>query len=77
MGEHSLTLAAHLRLSLCSRSHQEDYYAFASLLLDPEGLQAGLKRTLGIDWTPKNISDPLTRQVVFVGLYDGYVSHPS
>ncbi|KAG1862159.1 phosphatase 2C-like domain-containing protein [Suillus subluteus] len=55
-----------------TRGHQEDYYAFASLLLDPEGLQAGLKRTLGIDWTPKNISDPLTRQVVFVGLYDGH-----
>lgn len=55
-----------------TRGHQEDYYAFASLLLDPEGLQAGLKRTLGIEWTPKNISDPLSRQVVFVGLYDGH-----
>lgn len=55
-----------------TRGHQEDYYAFASLLLDPEGLRAGLKRTLGVDWTPKNISDPLMRQVVFVGLYDGH-----
>ncbi|KAG1908217.1 phosphatase 2C-like domain-containing protein [Suillus fuscotomentosus] len=55
-----------------TRGHQEDYYAFASLLLDPDGLQAGLKKTLGIDWTPKNISDPLARQVVFVGLYDGH-----
>lgn len=55
-----------------TRGHQEDYHAFASLLLDPEGLQASLKRTLGIDWAPKNINDPLTRQVVFVGLYDGH-----
>lgn len=55
-----------------TRGHQEDYYSFASLLLDPEGLREGLKRTLGIDWTPKNINDPLTRQVVFVGLYDGH-----
>ncbi|KAG2154725.1 phosphatase 2C-like domain-containing protein [Suillus clintonianus] len=55
-----------------TRGHQEDYYSFASLLLDPEGLRASLKKTLGIDWAPKNISDPLTRQVVFVGLYDGH-----
>ncbi|OAX44172.1 protein serine/threonine phosphatase 2C [Rhizopogon vinicolor AM-OR11-026] len=55
-----------------TRSHQEDYYAFASLLLDPEGLRASLNKTLGINWTPKNSNDPLTRQVVFVGLYDGH-----
>ena len=62
-------------LNTCLHSHQEDYYAFASLLLDPEGLRASLNKSLGIDWSPKNFNDPLIRQVVFVGLYDGCVSY--
>ncbi|KAH7885887.1 phosphatase 2C-like domain-containing protein [Phlebopus sp. FC_14] len=55
-----------------NRSHQEDYYAFATLSLDPEGLRLSIKRALGIDWKAQSPQDPAGRQVVFVGLYDGH-----
>lgn len=57
-----------------SPSHQEDYHAIAALSLDPEGLRLSIKKTIGIDWEPENPIDPIARQVVFVGLYDGYVN---
>jgi len=57
-----------------SPSHQEDYHAIAALSLDPEGLRLSIKKTIGIDWEPENATDPIARQVVFVGLYDGYVN---
>ena len=55
-----------------ARSYQEDYYAFASLSLDPEGLRNGLKKTLGVSWNPGGITELVARQVVFIGLYDGH-----
>lgn len=60
-----------------SPSHQEDYHAIAALSLDPEGLRLSIKKTIGIDWEPENALDPIARQVVFVGLYDGYVNSPN
>ena len=54
-------------------SHQEDYHTIAALSLDPEGLRLSIKKTIGIDWEPENVLDPISRQVVFVGLYDGCV----
>ncbi|KIJ68572.1 hypothetical protein HYDPIDRAFT_146853 [Hydnomerulius pinastri MD-312] len=54
------------------RSKQEDYHAIASLSLDPEGLRLSLKKTMNLDWEPENPGDPVARQVVFVGLYDGH-----
>lgn len=55
-------------------SHQEDYHAIAALSLDPEGLRLSIEKTIGIDWVPENAIDPIARQVIFVGLYDGYVN---
>ncbi|KAH7912603.1 phosphatase 2C-like domain-containing protein [Hygrophoropsis aurantiaca] len=55
-----------------NRSHQEDFHAFAALSLDPEELRLSLQKSLGIDWNSKGVNDALTRQVVFVGLYDGH-----
>lgn len=57
-----------------SPSHQEDYHAIAALSLDPEGLRMSIQKSIGIDWEPENAIDPVARQVVFVGLYDGYVN---
>ncbi|THV07665.1 protein serine/threonine phosphatase 2C [Dendrothele bispora CBS 962.96] len=55
-----------------NRSHQEDFYAFASLSLDPEELRLSVKKSFGIDWDPQSIGEPLSRQAVFVGVYDGH-----
>lgn len=52
---------------------QEDAHQFATLTLDPEELQLSVKKSFGIDWDPGAIGDPFARQVVFVGIYDGYV----
>lgn len=57
-----------------SPSHQEDYHAIAALSLDADGLRLSIKKTLGIDWEPDNTVNSISGQVVFVGLYDGYVS---
>ncbi|KAG9314268.1 phosphatase 2C-like domain-containing protein [Chiua virens] len=54
------------------RGHQEDYHAIAALSLDPDGLRLSIKKAFGIDWEPENAADPIARQVVFVGLYDGH-----
>ena len=54
-------------------SHQEDYYAFATLSLDPQELQQSLQKAHGIAWDPGLVGNALARQVVFVGIYDGWV----
>jgi len=54
------------------RGNQEDYHAIAALSLDPEGLRLSIKKTMGIDWEPENLKEPVARQVVFIGLYDGH-----
>ncbi|KAE9408214.1 protein serine/threonine phosphatase 2C [Gymnopus androsaceus JB14] len=55
-----------------TRGHQEDFYAFSALSLDPEELQIGLKKKLGIEWDPSRVGDVFARQAVFVGIYDGH-----
>ncbi|KAH8835278.1 phosphatase 2C-like domain-containing protein [Flagelloscypha sp. PMI_526] len=55
-----------------SRSHQEDFYAFAALSLHPEELQLNVKKAHGLDWNPSDVGEPLARQVVMVGIYDGH-----
>jgi protein phosphatase PTC6 len=52
-------------------SQQEDYYAYATLSLDPVELQLSHKRTFGLDWQPQLVNEQLAGQVVFVGIYDG------
>lgn len=61
-----------LATSRGTRSHQEDFHAFATLSLDPEELRLSVKKVHAIDWNPDNVGEPLSRQVVFVGIYDGY-----
>lgn len=51
-------------------SHQEDFYSFATLNLDPVGLRESVKKAHGLDWDPKKVGDA-SGQVVFVGIYDG------
>ncbi|KAG7099115.1 hypothetical protein E1B28_000988 [Marasmius oreades] len=55
-----------------NRSHQEDFYAFAALSLDPEELRMSVKKSHDVDWDPESVGDLLARQVVFVGIYDGH-----
>ncbi|KAJ7786192.1 phosphatase 2C-like domain-containing protein [Mycena metata] len=55
-----------------NRSHQEDFYSFATLSLDPEELQLSVKKAHGEEWDPLSVGDVLARQVVFVGIYDGH-----
>ncbi|KAF8912977.1 phosphatase 2C-like domain-containing protein [Gymnopilus junonius] len=55
-----------------NRSHQEDFYGFATLSLNPEELRKSVKRAHDIDWDPKLVGDVLARQVLFVGIYDGH-----
>jgi len=55
-----------------NRSHQEDFYAFATLSLDPEELRATVKKFHGVNWESTKVGEPLARQVLFVGIYDGH-----
>ncbi|KDR85317.1 hypothetical protein GALMADRAFT_234115 [Galerina marginata CBS 339.88] len=55
-----------------NRSHQEDFYGFATLSLNPEELRLSVKRAHGIDWNPDPVGEVLARQVLFVGIYDGH-----
>ncbi|GJE85742.1 protein serine/threonine phosphatase 2C family protein [Phanerochaete sordida] len=55
-----------------NRGYQEDFYSFAALSLDPEELRVSLKKYHGLDWDPKTLPEPLARQVLFVGIYDGH-----
>ncbi len=57
-------------LDLCR--HQEDFYTFSALSLDPEELQLSLKKFHDLDWDPSSLPEALARQVLFVGIYDGH-----
>ncbi|KAJ7492734.1 phosphatase 2C-like domain-containing protein [Mycena latifolia] len=66
---------AFFSLSLSSRgnrSHQEDHSSFVTLSLDPEELRLSLKKAHGLDWDPSSVPDVLSRQAVFIGIYDGH-----
>ncbi|KAG6851211.1 hypothetical protein H0H93_015221 [Arthromyces matolae] len=52
--------------------HQEDFYAYATLSLNPEELRASVKKSLGIEWDPITVGDAFSGQVTFVGIYDGH-----
>jgi protein phosphatase PTC6 len=53
--------------------HQEDYYGVAALSLDPWELQKTARKNFKEVWDPTLVSDFMSRQVLFVGVYDGYV----
>ncbi|KAG6832307.1 hypothetical protein H0H92_003540 [Tricholoma furcatifolium] len=55
-----------------NRSHQEDFYAYATLSLNPEELRLSVKKAHGVDWDPSKVGDAFSRQVTFVGIYDGH-----
>jgi hypothetical protein len=68
----SFLLAPTAHLDVCY-SHQEDFYAFAALSINPEELRISVKKSHGIDWDPEIVGDMFSRQVVFIGIYDGFV----
>lgn len=70
-GEHTNVQHYSNRL-LTKSSHQEDFYGFATLSLNPEELRLSVKQAHGLDWQPERVSNVLARQVLFVGIYDGY-----
>ena len=51
---------------------QEDAHQFATLTLDPEELKLSIQKNFGIGWDPTAVGDSFARQVVFIGIYDGY-----
>jgi len=53
-------------------SHQEDFYSYAALSLPTEELKLSLKKSFNIDWDPTLVPESLAREVLFVGVYDGY-----
>ncbi|EIN14106.1 protein serine/threonine phosphatase 2C [Punctularia strigosozonata HHB-11173 SS5] len=56
-----------------TRSHQEDFYAFSALSLDPHELRLSAKKSHAIDWDPAKLgNDAIARQALFVGIYDGH-----
>ncbi|KAF7784599.1 hypothetical protein Agabi119p4_764 [Agaricus bisporus var. burnettii] len=55
-----------------NRSHQEDFYGFATLSLNPEELRLNVKKFHNISWDPSRVGPLLARQAVFVGIYDGH-----
>ncbi|KAI0639709.1 protein serine/threonine phosphatase 2C [Trametes polyzona] len=54
------------------RSHQEDFYAYSALSLDPAELALTFKKAHNVDWDPSDLPPSLARQVLFVGIYDGH-----
>lgn len=69
----SVTTRSALHCAYRPCSHQEDHYAFATLSLPPESLAASIKKHHGVDWDASAVGEPLSREVTFVGIYDGYV----
>ncbi|KAF8739338.1 hypothetical protein AX14_009910 [Amanita brunnescens Koide BX004] len=55
-----------------NRGHQEDFFAYATLSLDPEELRCSVKKAHGIDWDPNIVGEPFSRQAVLIGIYDGH-----
>jgi len=53
-------------------SQQEDFYAFATLAMDPEELRVSVKKAHGLDWDPRQVGDVFSGQALFVGIYDGH-----
>jgi protein phosphatase PTC6 len=53
-------------------SHQEDFYAFSALSLNPEELRLTVKKHFSIDWDPTQVDNLVARQAIFVGIYDGH-----
>jgi len=54
-------------------SYQEDAHAVATIHLPWSSLQYGLNRNFGISWNPGLRDMDLAGQLLFVGLYDGFV----
>lgn len=50
----------------------EDFHAVHTLSLDPEELRLHVQRRHGIDWDHSKLDPNLARQVVYIGVYDGY-----
>ncbi|KAJ6604536.1 phosphatase 2C-like domain-containing protein [Mycena vulgaris] len=55
-----------------NRSHQEDHSSFVTLSLDPEELRLSVRKAHGVEWDPSGVGDVLSRQAVFIGIYDGH-----
>ncbi len=53
-------------------SNQEDFYAFATLSLDPQELAGNLKKYHKISWDPQSVGNMFADQLTFIGIYDGY-----
>ena len=62
-----------LTLLLLVASYQEDTHAVAAIHLPWSSLQNGLNRNFGISWNPGLRDLDLSGQLLFVGLYDGFV----
>lgn len=67
---HHPSVPAHF--TSCCSSHQEDFYAYSALSLDPAELALSFKKAHNIDWDPSELPPTLARQVLFVGIYDGH-----
>ncbi|KAI0034260.1 phosphatase 2C-like domain-containing protein [Vararia minispora EC-137] len=55
-----------------NRLYQEDFHSFATLGIDPKELQVTLARHAEADWDPKLVPETFSKEVVFVGIYDGH-----
>ncbi|KAF8922702.1 phosphatase 2C-like domain-containing protein [Mucidula mucida] len=55
-----------------TRSNQEDFYAFATLSLDPQELAGNLKKYHKISWDPQSVGNMFADQLTFIGIYDGH-----
>lgn len=54
--------------------YQEDAHTVSAIHIPPEELRHSLQRYFGINWDPGHIGETLAGQVVFAGIYDGYVA---
>ncbi|KAF4623187.1 hypothetical protein D9613_002090 [Agrocybe pediades] len=50
-----------------NRSHQEDFYGYATLSLNPEELRLSVKKAHGIDWDYDAVGEVMSRQVLHGG----------
>ena len=53
-------------------SYQEDSHQFAALSLDPEELRLDAQKNFDVDWDPSAAGEAFARQVLYVGIFDGY-----
>lgn len=54
-------------------SYQEDGHNVSCISIDPEELRLSVKQAHNIEWDVDGTSKEIASQVVFVGIYDGYV----